>query len=305
MAGNIRAAARRQFFRYFKGWIIAAAVLLAIWGILAVIKMASGGSSERNNPDAPSQRVYDYADVLTDSQEEMLAQFITKCEKEGACDIVLVTICEEMGLEDWEWERNMMNYADDFYDNGAFGYDKPYGDGVLILDNWYQDENGSQEGTWLSTSGKMEEIIGPSEENDIFDALYAYISEDPLKGYVAAVQKTAEWGSGKAEKSGVDGFYWMLAAVIPIVIAVIYALVHIRQTADKDTTAANTYVAGGQPVLRGKRDEFQRKSTSSVRIQTDSGGSGRSSGGSSHGGGSSGHHTSSGGHSHGGGGRRR
>lgn len=303
MEGNIRAEERKQFFRYFKVWIIFSSLIVALWIFHAVYNALSGGAKVRNNPDAPTQRVYDYADVLTDEQERKLTQAIAEYEERGKCDIILVLISEEMGRSDATWERNMMNYADDFYDEGAFGYDKPHGDGVLILDNWYEDSNGSQQGTWISTSGKMEDIIGPSEENDILDAMYAYISNDPVKGYEAAIRKTALWGSGEAAKAGEGQISWLAVVVVPIIVAVIFALTNINQKAAKDTTTASTYVAGGKPQIRRRQDDFLRKTVTSVRIQTES--RSGSSGGSHRGGGSAGHHVSSGGHSHGGGGRRR
>lgn len=303
MEGNIRAEERKQFFRYFRVWIIFSALIVALWIIHFVSNALSGGSKERNNPNAPTQRVYDYADVLTDEQEKKLTQVIAEYEERGTCDIILVIISEEMGRSDAEWERNMMNYADDFYDEKAFGYDKPHGDGVLILDNWYEDSYGSQQGTWISTSGKMEDIIGVSEENDILDAMYAYITSDPVKGYEAAIRETALWGSGEAEKKGESQISWGAVVVVPIVVAVLFVLININQKPAQDTTTARTYVAGGQPRVRQRQDDFLRKTVSSVKIQTDSGS--RSSGGGHRGGGSAGHHVSSGGHSHGGGGRRR
>ena len=39
-------------------------------------------------------------------------------------------------------DRYTMVYADNFYDEHQFGYDRPYGDGVLMLDNWYREADG-------------------------------------------------------------------------------------------------------------------------------------------------------------------
>lgn len=303
MEYNIREDERKQFFRYFRIWIIVAAVMLVLWGILAIITNQTKDSDVRDNSLAPSQRVYDYADVLTDAQEESLARVIAECEEQGKCDIILVTVREEMGLSDSTWEKNMMKYADDFYDKKAFGYNKPHGSGALILDNWYEDENGSQKGTWLSTSGKMEDIIGTGEENTILDALYAYISSDPARGYEAAVRKIAYWGDTETRQKTEDRLSPGMILIFSFIVAFIYAVTHMVQKPGKDTTTASTYVAGGHPRMRAQRDDFVRKSVTSVKIQTDSGSG--SSGRSRSGGGSAGHHTSSGGYSHGGGGRRR
>ena len=60
---------------------------------------------ERSNMEAPSDRVYDYADVLTDAEEMELTKLISEAEKQCKCDIILVTIDMEVGISDSEWSR--------------------------------------------------------------------------------------------------------------------------------------------------------------------------------------------------------
>ena len=197
-------------------------------------------------------------------------------------------------------ENNMMNYADDFYDEGAFGYDEPYGDGALLLDNWYEDSEGSQKGSWLSTSGKMERIIGAYEEDDILDSVYDYIDTNPKKAYAAGIKRLAYWGD-ETDRSEVE-VPWLAVFGLPTIVALIYMISNMIQSAGQVTTTPLTYVPGGKPLLIDKQDNFLRKSVSKIKIERSSSGGG----GSHHsGGGSHGHHTSHSGHSHGGGGRRR
>lgn len=300
MNQEIKTLARKQYLSYFKGWFIVTGIVVAITICLFV---AAGISGKRNNTKAPAERVYDFADVLTDSEEKQLASYIAQKEKSGTIDIVIVTLNEPMGISDYEWEYNMMNYADDFYDEKAFGWNKPNGDGICLVDNWYEDENGSQKGSWLSTSGKMEETISWEEEDDVFDAMYAYIDTNPYKAYCAAVDELAYYGKyGYDPQSGLS--FYCFALIAPIIVALIYAAVNLTQSQAKDTTVPGTYVENGQMTIRSKSDQFIRKSVSSYRVSSSSGGGGGGGGG-HRGGGSGGSHRSSGGHSHGGGGRRR
>lgn len=300
MNEEIKREAFRQYFKYFRIWFIITGIFVLITvGVVAVNWLSNRRS--RGNASAPEERVYDYADVLTDAEEEDLRACIAKYEMEAHIDIVIVTLNQEMGEDDWSWESNMMNYADDFYDNGKYGWNEAYGDGALLLDNWYEDENGSQKGAWLSTSGKMERIICIWEENEVFDAMDVYINESPYKAYRAAVIRLAEFGKyGEGFEGAEVSFLCLL--FVPFVVAVIYAVSNLAQTKAKDTTVPATYVANGRPVMRAKSDDFIRKNVVSHRIESSSGGS---SGGSHRGGGSHGSHRSSSGHSHGGGGRRR
>lgn len=306
MDGNfdIKKEARRQYFRYFRFWMIAAAVLLAIMVAVNVLR-ALENRRPRGNSQAPAERVYDNADVLTDEEEEQLRQYIAKLEQKSHVDLVLVTIDQPVGEDDYTWEQTMMNLADDFYDERAYGWDQAYGDGALLLDNWYEDENGSQKGSWLSTSGKMERVIGAYEEGKVFDRMDVYIDSSPYKAYRAALEQLAGYGDTSSTADGERGAGVLGAIVISAIAAIVYAVSNLRQNKAKDTTVATTYVLNGSPEMKYKADNFLRKSVTHHRINTDSGGGGSSRSGSHGGGGSYGHHSSSGGHSHGGGGRRR
>lgn len=301
MDKEMKREALRQYFKYFRIWFIITGVIVLITACV-VVEQVIVQNAPRGNSLAPAERVYDYANVLTAAEEDELRTLIAKYEKKCHVDIIIVTLDQEMGLDDRTWETNMMNFADDFYDDRKYGWDMAYGDGALLLDNWYEDERGSQKGSWLSTSGKMERIIGAYEEGSVFDAMDVYIDSNPYKAYRAAVQRLAQYGGSGVGFDGAELGAYACLLFIPFVVALIYALVNLNQSKAKDTTAANTYVENGKPVLRSRADDFIRKNVVSHRIETSSG----SSGGSHHsGGGSHGSHRSSSGHSHGGGGRRR
>lgn len=290
MNQEIKSLARKQYLKYFMGWFIVAGILLVVTIGVFVVK---GGSKERNNSKASTDRVYDYADALTDQEEEDLQEYIEEQQARSSIDIVIVAANEEMGLSDYQWENNMMDYADDFYDEGEFGWNKPHGDGVCLVYNWYEDASGSHKGAWLATSGKMIDRVDVDQEDEILDALYRYIKTDPYKAYRAAVGEIADSGKYGGQNIFVTIFFAFIASVV---IAVIYALTNLAQAKAKDTTVAGTYVESGKLTVNSKSDEFIRKSVSSHRVSSSSGGGG--------GGGSRGVHRSSGGFSHGGGGRR-
>lgn len=303
MNREVRNLAFKQYFKYFAGWFVVAGILLVVTVGAFIVKSIGTKSDAHNNSEAPVERVYDYADVLTAQEEKDLSNYIAEKEAYGTLDIVIVTLDQPMGISDYEWENNMMNYADDFYDAGKFGWNKPDGDGVCLVDNWYEDENGSQKGSWLSTAGKMIETIGPTEEYAVFDAMDRYIESNPYKAYCAAVDELADYGKFGYGDQGGDPTWFCLAFIVPFIVAGIYAAVNLSQSKAKDTTVAGTYVENGQMNVCSKSDQFIRKSVSSYRVSSSSSGGG---GGSSHrGGGSRGSHRSSSGRSHGGGGRRR
>lgn len=296
MENDYKKEAVRQYLRYFRFWFLAVVLLGAVWAAAAAL---APGEKEipRTNGAAPAERVYDYADVLTDAEEEKLRRHIGETEKKLGIDIVLVTIeysvegreaMERLNLRYQDWERNMRDIADDFWDENRFGYNKGFeGDGVLLLHNWYPGQNGEH----LSTSGKVERAFDSRDIDRVLDAVDDYYDSDPYKAYTAYIDKVAD-----LMEPSLPLIPWPVVLILPAAAALVYALGHLSQSGARNTTSVNTYVEGGKPEVRDQTDTFIRKSVVSRKIVTSSGGGGNGGGG--------GHHRSSGGASHGGGSHR-
>lgn len=301
MENDIKKEARKQYLHFFRIWFIVLGILFVVAVLTALVRNMTHTTMVRGNTQAPAERVYDYADLLTDEEEEELRSLIADKEALIGCDLVLVTMRqpvegsqakEDYGYRYTDWALNMQDLADDFYDNNQYGFDAPYGDGALILDNSYS----GQEGSHLSTSGKVFAHFGDYEIDQALDRVDAYIGSDPYKAYSSCINYIADEMSGNS--SELRGMVLLLALIVPLIVAGIFVATHLRSKEGKTTTTATTYVTGGKPVMNQQRDDFVRKHVTQRRIQTSS-----SSGGS--GGGYGGAHRSSGGHSHGGGSHRR
>ena len=302
MGNDYKGEARKEYLRYFRVWFI-------IVGILAVLAAGRVGvrlmadNAPRENNSAPTERVYDYANVLTDDEEEKLRNQIAKAEKRLRMDIVIVTFNESVeGEEAAEkfgspyWEDNMQTLADDFWDEKGYGYNKNFeGDGMLILHNWYEGQNGEH----LSTSGKAEWSLTSRDIDRLLDRVDRYYDTNLYRAYSEFVKAVVETFDDSIH---VDSSYWLGAAFLSTIAAIVYAAVGLSHTKAKDTTAVNAYVVDGKPNLTLKRDDFIRKQVTKHHIERSS--SGGSGGRSSGGGGGGGHHTSSSGASHGGGSHR-
>lgn len=291
MDKEISREARKQYLHYFRFWFLLVGGLAVIWCCIMAVRLLPS-HRERNNTQAPEERVYDYAEVLTDQEENDLRAYIKECEARAGMDIVLVTIREDMESGSQWWERSMMEYADDFYDQGNFGYNAVHGDGVLLLDNWYE----GQAGSWLSTCGKAIEPFGKRQTDRVLDAVLKHVEENPYMAYRAYVREvTAEIAGGNI----LGEIPWGGVILLPIFIVIIYVMVHLQQTKARDTTAPSTYIKDNKLEMHDKKDAFIRKNVITRHIPRNTGG------GSSGGGGGGRSHTSRGGVSHGGGGRRR
>ena len=178
----------KQYVRYFR-WIFMITGAFAI--IYAGLNLLHGlrAFPERTNEEClTQQRVFDYGDVLSAEEEKKLAGLIAKREKQTGCDIVLVTLNESLkeyarGKEPYvPYEEFVRVYAEDFYDTNAFGYNGPIGDGVVLVDNWYREEDGRVY-TWLTTIGRAEKKYTAARINHLLDNVYRYVERDPYRAY--------------------------------------------------------------------------------------------------------------------------
>ena len=293
-----------RFLKRFK-------VCLILLGTLAIIYFAVGGihslvggvrNGERQNGECTTkERVFDQADVLTEEEEDKLRKLIAKRERQTGCDIVLVTLNEslrEYAYEHQEYvptEKYVMIYADDFYEEHLFGYDKAKGNGVLLLDNLYREEDGYAY-SWLCTTGKAEGKYTNGMVNHLLEKSYRWSKVSPYRGYKAYVNQFYHDMNGFGLIS--INFSVPIILIVSLVMAVVFVLCNLGSEAGKKTTTAKTYVKGGKVKVNHREDRFIRKNVVQHRIESSNGG-GRSGGG-----GGGGHHVSRGGVSHGGGGHR-
>ena len=298
---DIKREARRQYLKFFGKWFIAVGILAVITAIL-IAEKTLGARDVRTNSMSPEERVYDMADVLTDQEEQQLRELIARTERQIHCDIVLVTINQPVegydlpasyGYRYSDWDGNMMDLADDFYDGNSFGYNGVHGDGALLLDNWYE----GQKGSWLSTCGRVLDRFGYEEIDRLLDEVYKRVDISPYRGYKAYVEYIGRTMGGINTR--LMGQFWVAAVIISTIVSAVFIFSNLKSKEGEKTVAANTYVAEGKPAMNQMQDDFIRKSVTTRRIQRNSGGGG----GGHHSGG--GHHVSRGGVSHGGGGRRR
>ena len=278
----------KKYIKHFSVLLILFAIVLVLF-IVALVKKGPSketqGAYERTNTDClTDERVFDYADVLSDDEENSLRDLIAEKEDAIGCDIVLVTISDP----DYAGDNAMMNYADDFYDNYQYGYNAPWGDGALYLDNFLGVGNSY---SWFSTSGRVEDTYSTSMINHLIDGVCDRVNADPYDAYVYYINSLSATMSGE-DVSMYEAIPWYAIWGVAAVVTFIYVLVCINHNVGKKTTNANTYVAGGAAQFPDRRDVFISKHTTHRTIQSSS-----SSGG-------GGHHVSSGGHSHGGGGGR-
>ena len=292
----------KKFVEIFKIPLIIFTVFLVV-GIACKIITNNRPKVEfvRNNTECKiEERVFDYADKMTDEEEAALRDTIQEAELRCGLDIIVLTLDET--LEDYaksyesvigylEPYQYTMVYADNFYDEYAFGFDKPHGDGVILVDNWYRESDGGVY-SWMSTSGRAEDDFEQDDIDYVLDMCLDYVEDDPAYAYGYFVDLVAEhmdpnYNLGKDLGGGIS-------VLVGLVAGIIFFFANRGGKKGKKTVEAGTYVKSQKANIMENQDIFITKTRSRRKIETQT--TTRSGGGG---------HISAGGHSHGGGGHRR
>lgn len=281
---------------------------LLIFGVLLVVgaacKIITGMRPEvkfvRENTQAVTEeRVFDVADKLTAEQEEALREKIRIAEDICGADIIVVTLNQSLEEYAKSYEsvigyvqpyQYTMVYADNFYDEGKFGYNAPHGDGLILVDNWYRESDGGVY-TWVSTSGKVMEQLSTEQVETILDMCLDYVEDDPAYAYEYFVDLVVDYLDPNASLGEELG--GGISVLIGLIAGLIFFFANFGGKKGKKTVETRTYVKDGRADVRERQDIFLTKTVQRRKIETETTRSG------------GGGHISAGGHSHGGGGHRR
>ena len=230
-----------------------------------------------------SKKIYDFAELLTDEEEQTLYNKMQNFIEKYNMDIAIVTINKNP-------KYSSMAFADDFYDYNGVGIGSEKSGLLFLIDM-------DKRVMWISTTGKAIKIYNDNRIDAILDYTYKKISKEDYNGCANEFIKYAEYFAKKGESGG--DYIYNVAEVIKIslgisgIVTCIYIIIgclkHKKPTKKRE---ANLYVTTPIKITENS-DIFLDKHVSKIYISSSSSGS---SGGSST-------HTGSSGTTHGGGGR--
>ncbi len=203
---ELNSADRRE--RKFLIAFLAVTVLLVVfWITVIAVKVGFGQLRGRTNSQQDgTARVYDYADMLTDAQEEALEEKIDEVQKRISADIVIVIINESLEekypdlvyskYDETDAYRGIQRYAESFWIEQGFGWNEAgnTGNGIIMVDNIYRESNGWVY-NWVAGSGDLRYSVGDSSCEDLSQTFtnrlpygdmphYSQTYADALTGFV-------------------------------------------------------------------------------------------------------------------------
>lgn len=229
-----------------------------------------------------SEKIYDFANLLTDSEEIALYSEISNYIDTYDMDLAIVTIDDNN-------KGSQQVYADDFYDYNYFGINSTRDGLLFLIDMEYRQ-------IYISTTGSAINMYNDYRIEKTLDAVYMYMTDkDYYEGtseFIDVISKYAEKGlPSKLDNEDLVTDSIFIAIVFSLIITSITMFILIRKNKlVRKATTAREYLNKESVVVNNMGDIFMGSSTVKHRIQSDS------SGGSST-------HIGSSGSSHGGGGR--
>lgn len=229
-----------------------------------------------------SEKVYDFADLFTTTEETDLYNQISDYIATHNLDLAVVTIDDNNKLSPQE-------YADDFYDYNDFGINSTH-DGVLFLIDMDNRE------IYMSTTGNAIEMYNDYRIDSVLDVVYQYMTDaDYYEGvteYIEVIGDYAKEGlptSTGNNQSLTEVILISLGVGFVATLIIMFILIRKNRLVRKATTAKE-YLNKESVVVNNVGEVFLGSNTVKHKIERSS-----SSGSSTHSGSS--------GRSHGGGGR--
>lgn len=229
--------------------------------------------------DDTSEKVYDFGNVLSRSEENELQDLAEEFVEEYDTDLIIVTV--EEGLDEYQ----IVTYADDFFDYNGFGIGSIRSGIIMAIDVTDQDTN--MYSVAITASGDAIDLYTDSDIDKMFD----HLSETKYDGVYEMCLSFVDDAEYYYHDHNPLPYIFMIVTPFIVSTIIIVVLISKNKMVRKATTATE-YIEEGKINITRREDRFITTHTTRVRMSSSSGGGGSST------------HRSSSGRSHGGGGRR-
>lgn len=245
-----------------------------------------------------SEKIYDYANILTDEEEEQIYKSIMDFRKKYNTEVIILTVRES-------YYRDSKNeeLASDFYDYNDFGLDFTRYDGILIYRNAYEADPYYD----IYTFGDAQLYFDSYRYNQVLDYVYNDLhSGEYYRGFSTFLEYFNDYYENGVVMNNyyVDDMGYLQKKFVPpfipaiifsgIVTAIVVLVLVRKNKMIVHATNADIYLDMSSVNYRRRDNIFVNSRTTSYTVSSSSGGS-SSGGGGSHSGSSGGGHSSGGG----------
>ncbi|WP_438434929.1 TPM domain-containing protein [Gorillibacterium sp. sgz500922] len=257
--------------RRLRLWLPALLLLLAVTAVLPYGTAAAAAE--------PKQLVYDEAGLLSGEEVNEINELANRLGAKRNTDILIVTSANAEN-------RDVVKLTEDFYDTNAPGYDKRFGNTVmLVMDMRNRD-------VYVAGFGKGETYVDDNRATRIREKITPDLTAgnyaEAFRTYVKTSYKYLGIRPGVNPDNPLFSLWVQLIASLAIGGIVVGVMAY--RSGGRVTVSGRTYENSGESGVLDHQDRYIRTTVTRTKIQRNNGGGGGSGGG---GGG-----VSAGGHSH-------
>ena len=249
-----------------------------------------------------SEKIYDFADILTEEEENELKVKIDSFIENTGMDMVVLT--DDF---DYQFDNENEDYAADFYDYNDFGMSMENNSGILF----FRNANSLDPYYDMYTFGDSQLYFDQRRYDDILDSIYDDISSKNYREGLEDFMNQVEGYISSGKPSSLENYYvdtngylqkepasyhvpWLVCLIISFSVTGIVMAIFIKKNKMVHRVVqASEYLKKDKVNITNRKDIFVTSHITSYQTSSDSGGSGG--GFSSHSGSSGGGHSSGGG----------
>lgn len=219
--------------------------------------------------------VYDNAGLLTDQERQEVNRMANEYGPVQQTDFVMYTT-------DNPDYKDVQILTEDLYDSKGFGYDKRFGNAVLLTMDMRNRE------VYLAGFGKAKTLLDDQRLDQIRDRITPYLSngdyQTAFEQYIQLSARYMNYKPGINPDSFLLNIWFQLAAAVLLGIIIVWIMA--ARSGGRITVSRATYEDANVSGLLDHYDRFIRTSVSKRKIERNNsssgGGGGTSSGGNSH-----------------------
>lgn len=203
-------------------------------------------------------KIYDYAQVLPDTEEEKLNDFAKQFTLKNNIDIIIVTARHSKDVD-------TTKYAEEFYKTYKFGLGNDSSGLILVL-----DFNGDNTNLEIATFGKAKNIYEKSLDN-ILEELRSDSSEDYYNNFKKFIDLSDDYMNGKkvnstVNKLALNGKWIYILCISFFVPTIVILYLFIISNKKPPIKEEYTYVKENSLDINAKSDKFVTTHTESSRV---------------------------------------
>ncbi|RKD22917.1 hypothetical protein BEP19_11820 [Ammoniphilus oxalaticus] len=216
--------------------------------LMVCLFVLPGGNFAKAEPVDRQQYIFDYAELLTPQEREQLQSLASKLGAERETAFLIVTLKGTGHLD-------ISEYIDEFYDNGAPGYDKPHGNTAMLTIDLMEKE------VELTGFKKAEDYLDNDRMDQIRRKITPHLKEaryyESFSTFITTSHKYMGYEPGVDPENILFKWWFQVSVAIGVAGAVVFLMAY--HSGGRVTVNQQTYLDGQRSRVVDQSDRYVRQ----------------------------------------------